>query len=54
MNQFKLTFEQFAVLFEPTYGWADDATVQGDYERFVVAVRGLKKEDILARIVTGR
>lgn len=51
MNQFTLTFEQFAVLFEPTYGWYDDATVRTDYERFLVAIRGLRKEDVLAKIL---
>jgi len=53
MNQFRLTFEEFAVLFEPTFGWADDATARTDYEGFLVAVRGLRKEDALSRIVKG-
>jgi len=51
MNQFHLAFEEFAVLFEPTYGWGDDAHVRTDYERFLVAIRGLKKEEVLTRIV---
>jgi hypothetical protein len=50
-NQFRLTFEEFAVLFEPTHGWADDATVRTDYEQFLVAIRGLRKEDVLTRIL---
>lgn len=52
MNQFKLTFEEFIVLFEPTHGWADDATARTDYERLLVAIRGLRKEDVLAKILS--
>ena len=54
MNQFRMTLEQFEVLFEPLYGWPDYEAVQADYLRFLRAVEGLKKEDVLARIMGDR
>ncbi len=51
MNQFQMSFQEFVVLFEPTYGWADYETAEADYFRFLKAVDGLRKEDVLIKIV---